>query len=377
MSRLIAIIVPLAVVSVLGASPVPASASLSGGDLNGVSCPTATLCMAVGQSSQGYALAERWNGNTWHIQPTANPTGATSSVLYGVSCSAAAACTAVGGSNAPASGGILVERWNGTAWHIQSTPYPAGSSSILTGVSCPTAEDCTAVGFYLRNGVALSLAERWNGTAWHIQTTPNPAGTPNSELVGASCSSVAGCTAVGDYYNGTSNQSLAERWNGTAWRIQSTPNPTGTTGSDLRGVSCRTAGCTAVGYYNASAGPGPNLTLAERWNGSAWHIQSTPNPAGATGSELTGVSCTTARDCIAVGDYGNAGAASLTLAERWNGTAWHIQSTPNPTGATISLLNAVSCSAATACTAVGWDYTHGLTLAERWNGNAWQIQTTP
>jgi hypothetical protein len=47
-------------------------------------------------------LAESWNGNTWAIQTTPSPAGATAAALDGVSC-VAASCTAAGYSVASAS----------------------------------------------------------------------------------------------------------------------------------------------------------------------------------------------------------------------------------------------------------------------------------
>jgi hypothetical protein len=97
-------------------------------------------------------------------------------------------------------------------------------------------------------------------------------------------------------------------------------------------------------------------------------VQTIPNPVGVL--LLSGVSCTAANACTAVGDYdyGSISADYGTLAERWNGTTWAIQATPNPTD---SQLNGVSCTSATACTAAG-DYSgsspYGLTLAERYLG---------
>ena len=82
-----------------------------------------------------------------------------------------------------------------------------------------------------------------------------------------SCTSASACTAVGYYASGSTYVTLAERWNGTKWSIQHTPNPTGAPGSWLDGVSCASAStCTAVGDPNFSP---PQVTLAERWNGSA------------------------------------------------------------------------------------------------------------
>jgi hypothetical protein len=58
---------------------------------------------------------------------------------------------------------------------------------------------------------------------------------------------------------------------------------------------------------------GRDLTLAERWNGNGWTIQSMPNPTGADVIELTGVSCPSSTPngwpwpssaaCTAVGSY--------------------------------------------------------------------------
>ena len=124
-------------------------------------------------------------------------------------------------------------------------------------------------------------------------------------------------------------------------------------GSRLQGVSCTSAtACTAVGSYYNSAGE--RVTLAERWNGTGWKIQSTPNPTGGQHNSLQGISCTSATACTAVGNYVNSAGKLVTLAERWNGTAWTVQSTPNPSGAGGSYLKGVSCTSATACTAVGY-----------------------
>jgi hypothetical protein len=182
----------------------------------------------------------------------------------------------------------------------------------------------------------------------------------------------------GFYETSTSTRSLtlAERWNGTSWANQTTPNPSGALVSAFNGMSCTSASaCTAAGYYTNSAGT--YLTLAEHWNGTAWAIQKTPNPSGAQQSVLYGVSCTSASACTAAGGYTNSAGTYLTLAEHWNGTAWAIQKTPNPSGAQQSVLYGVSCTSASACTAAGSDSTSSGTLAERWNGTAWTIQKTP
>jgi hypothetical protein len=362
------------------ATPNPSTSS----SFSGVSCASATACTAAGHSASSVSnvtLAERWNGSSWAIQATPNPSGAMDSVFNGVSCASATTCTAVGSySNSSGTSYLtLAEGWNG--WVIQGTSNPSGATtSILRGVSCTSAAACTAVGYYFNSGgTGVTLAERWNGTGWAIQATLNPSGAAGSFLYGVSCTSATACTAVGTYHSSSGTfLTLAERWNGTTWAIQASPNPNGATGSILNGVSCASAtACTATGYYTNSGGT--NLTLAERWNGSSWAIQTIPNPSGATGSFLDGVSCPSATACTATGTYLNGG-VYLTLAENWNGTSWAIQVTPNPSGATGSVFNGVSCASATACTAAGY-YTNSIgtnaTLVERWNGSSWAIQATP
>jgi len=329
--------------------PTPNPAGVSGSALKAVSCPAATACVGVGDvndvSGPIGPLAERWNGTAWTIQ--SNPPGQS---LSGVSCISATVCTAVGPG---------AYRWSGTTWATQPTPTKGNDGSILKDVSCTTATACTAVGYY-RNYLnhfvyVFTLAEEWNGLAWSIQPTPNP-NTFDSVLDGVSCVSATACTAVGSGVNAP----LAERWNGTGWSIQPTPKPAGTQPVVLFSVSCpTTTACTAVGYYTSAAGSTP---LAEHWNGTAWTIQPTPSLPGA--GVLEHVACTTTSACTAVGW----GGADGSLVEHWNGTAWTIQPTPNLPGGTLS---GVSCTTATACTAVG-SYTNGsgtpVTLAERYSG---------
>jgi hypothetical protein len=40
---------------------------------------------------------------------------------------------------------------------------------------------------------------------------------------------------------------LAEGWDGKAWEVDTTVNPAGFIAADLAGVSCPASGCTAVG----------------------------------------------------------------------------------------------------------------------------------
>src|SRR5215470_16519719 len=227
------------------------------------------------------------------------------------------AAVAAGAAGIPASASVPVGV-SARGWSVTPSPNPVIPAGQLFWVSCPAANSCLAVGTYTKaSGAGVVLAERWNGSTWRIQPAPSPPGAAWSNLFGVSCVSPSACEAVGTTASRSGAQTaLAERWNGSSWQIQHAPSPAG--GGQLNGVSCTSpSACTAVGGTPQGT---PRKTLVERWNGSSWQIQSAPSPAGAF---LSGVACTSSLACTAVGGS-NAG----TLAERWNGTTWSTQTTP-------------------------------------------------
>ncbi|HEY3953980.1 MAG TPA: hypothetical protein VGM53_11425 [Streptosporangiaceae bacterium] len=346
-------------------TPHPHSASL-----DAVSCASALACTAVGRRSavggrSGGGLAERWNGQQWTIEPVAGPAGA---AFSGVSCASAQQCTAVGA----AAGMTLAEHWDGRTWAVQQTPdAKVGLYAPLSAVSCGSAAACTVVGTYSDvAGRQRPLAEHWNGTSWAIQHV-----TGGGTLGGVSCPSAVYCVAVGD--NGHHPQ--AQAWAGTSWAGQPIGAIAGARSARLAAVSCASAtACTAVGDYITLSGQ--RYPLAERWNGTSWAMQSIRAVPNGGRVALLGVSCATAHACTAVGQYfDRAKHRWRLLAEAWNGTAWAAQPTPAPSGSGTGFyhpaLTGVSCASPTVCTAIG--VFADLTLAERWDGQHWTIQTTP
>jgi hypothetical protein len=152
---------------------------------------------------------------------------------------------------------------------------------------------------------------------------------------------------------------LAEHWNGTSWTLDSMPlppssgQPLASTG-DTTGVSCTAAtACTAVGNWEPNAGE--SQPLAERWDGSSWTPQTAADPSSSNanaGASLGEVSCTSATACNAVGGQSPDGTGGQTLAEHWNGTKWTIVATPN-LSSTDDALNGIVCASATACELIG------------------------
>ena len=413
--------------------PTPNAGSL-GTVLNAVACSSAKACTAVGYYEGYFGLrslgggppsqipfAEQWDGTSWTTTfPSQKGIGDSGAELTGVACSSAKACTAVGYyegyfglrslGGGPPSQIPFAEQWDGTSW---TTTFPSqkgigDSGAELTGVACSSAKACTAVGYYegyfglrsLGGGPPsqIPFAEQWDGTSW-TTTFPSQKGIGDSgaELTGVACSSAKACTAVG-YYEGyfglrslgggpPSQIPFAEQWDGTSWTTTfPSQKGIGDSGAELTGVACSSAkACTAVGYYEGyfglrslGGGPPSQIPFAEQWDGTSW---TTTFPSqkgiGDSGAELTGVACSSAKACTAVGYYegyfglrslGGGPPSQIPFAEQWDGTSW---TTTFPSqkgiGDSGAELTGVACSSAKACTAVGYyegSSGHQSTLAE-------------
>ena len=319
-------------------------------------------------------------GSGWKVQRSPNPSGAIYSQLNGVSCASRSACVAVGQyTKDHTTYSTQAEGWNGRKWSIEPTPTPGGAYGDLRSVSCAGAKACMAVGGY-QTTTDVALAERWNGKKWTVLHPTIPAGAAASDFYGVSCTSPRACTAVGYVDQASTYLTLVETWNGTRWSVRQTPNRPHASQNKLYAVTCTSrSACMAVGL-STQRGSDISSTLAERFNGRKWSLVYTPRPAGAIFAEFQGVSCVAANACTATGDYQKTPNHSRTLAERWNGKKWAIQKTPNPTTDPNKYLYGISCTAANACTAVG--YTSGnvvwdTTIVEQWNGHKWSVQRSP
>jgi hypothetical protein len=335
-----------------GGMPGPTGAAYS--ILHNVVCPSATLCVSVGEYTSGSLVrttSQQWNGTTWAAIPSVNPSGTISAKLEAIACPSTTNCIAVGSSATASAQKTLVEKWNGTTWSVMTSANVTGAeANELTSIVCPTATSCFAVGDSVTNGVTKSLAEHFNGSSWTVQTTPNPGSSDPVVLDSVSCQSTTSCFAVGQYNQSGLDKTLVERWNGTAWSIMASPNPVSSNAVHLTGIACPgTGSCFATGFYNAGA---TTNTLIEQMSGTTWTVVTSPNPGGSTDAELNGLACPTLTDCFAIGKY-TAGGVSLSLVEQLISGTWTIISSPNPAPSTGAELNGVRCRGATFCMAVG------------------------
>ena len=182
------------------ASPSPAAAS---SQLVSVSCSSSSECTAVGsQTSAGVAspLVEQWDGTSWTVVAVPNPDSAHSVTLNSVSCPTATLCMAVGTDTTSATTWQGVsEIWDGTTWSAVPVAN-TGTQNALTGVSCGTSTSCYAVGG--TNGASQAdiptagLVDAWDGATW---TSPF-IGFNNQDYhwIAIDCLSASYCAAVGE-----------------------------------------------------------------------------------------------------------------------------------------------------------------------------------
>jgi len=352
--------------------------------LSSVACASpGPFCVSVGSHSteaSAETLVESWRGGAWSAVASPSAGGSMNSFLNGVACASATACWAVGEAE-PTSNGVsptsidtastLVEAWNGSSWSIASSPNPTGAQiSSLSSVSCASTTDCWAVGDsypFADNGVTIglnstgpvaishTLAEHWDGQSWQVVGSPNVNPLLSDELTSVACASTTDCWAVGAAVGTQTVGGVVEHWDGSAWKIVTSPQPAGNRSGGLLGVACPgESDCWAAGYSWVGAGVGAKDFQAwvERWDGTAWSTAQSPNPGPDHVDALFGVACAADTDCAAVGAYGD-GPTYATLALHWDGTSWAAVPSDNPSGSEGAFDYGVACPAASACWAAG------------------------
>ena len=221
----------------------------------------------------------------------------------------------------------------GTAEPTTAEPATAGAPTrahlppiaTLNAVSCPSARLCMVIG---STPSKSTVVLRWNGRSWADLPVPRPA----TDSLGAIwCGSATSCLAVGESYRDASGSSrsvpLAELWYGYGWTVLPVPRQAHTFQSGLAGIDCSSAtACTAVGSYTTakSGYDPPTYALAEGWNGQTWQLETATDPEPKA-TELSSVSCSPASACTAVGTSTSGG----LVAERWTARSGR-RSNPSP-----------------------------------------------
>ncbi len=159
--------------------------------------------------------------------------------------------------------------------------------TYLAAVTCVASSECLAVGATMdANGdPSTTLVDQWNGSEWSTRPSPHP-DTPYDLLTDVTCLGTSNCWAVGasgvqsgQNNNGPQANPFVEKWNGSTWSVDPSPNVTAF--GYLAGISCLSGnGCFAAGF--AATDTNNNFTLQTLVE------QLLLPPAGNQGLRLTG-----------------------------------------------------------------------------------------
>jgi hypothetical protein len=255
------------------------------------------------------------------------------------------------------------------AWSSASITLPT-TDSQLTASSCVSTTFCVMTGTQTP-GSPRGLSYKYTGTYSSVALA-----TATFEPYGTHCTTTTFCMTVGSDFTAATPTAHAEKFNGTSWSNVTAASPAGATFTELRGVSCiNTTSCYAAGRHQTTVTT--NKPLVETFNGTSFSGVAVTSPAGTTTAELNDIACSAANACTAVGFY-ETESPRAPLIFRYNGTTWATQSASLPAGATYSELSGVACPTASICHAVG-DYQDATgtfhALAQSWNGSAWSNKT--
>jgi len=348
--------------------PLPGGARSNSFTALTISCPSSSQCFGGGSyadsSSEYLPALVHWTGNKWSSWRAPVPADASTSsqsraALTSMSCPSTSSCFA-GGSYFNGSGdqGMLL-RWSGKNWTAAKAPLPANATpnpaATVAGMSCPSVSVCIAVGKYDAATNMYGLLLHRSGGKWRAAAAPVPAGSKAvASLNAVSCPSVTLCFAGGWHYDATAqSQPLMLTWSRGKWAAVRVPLPSGAAANPqaaITGLSCPSVTqCIAVGRYTDTQGNQQALLLTR--SGTNWKAVKAPRLAGAASNpwaSLNAVSCSTASHCFAGGGYQNTASQLVGLLLTWSGRAWRAVPVPR----IASTLNGMSCPTATRCVAV-------------------------
>jgi hypothetical protein len=376
-----------------------------------VSCAAAGSCAASGyyqnHGKHGFVVSEG-NGRWRHAieVPGLKALRKGGSQVSAVSCASAGFCAAGGyygnHSRNPydviTGRGFVVSERNGR-WH-RAVEVPGlgalnrGGNAEVSSVSCASRGYCAAVGFYTDSGshqqgfVAVEQSGVW-GKAVEVPGLGALNTGGSAEVGSVSCISPGNC-AAGGYYDaraaGTAGHQLAfvvseqkGSW-GTAQQAAANLS-TGPGGpAFVDSVSCGSPGnCAAGGEFNDASGGAPasyQAFVISEVNGTwtaARAVAGTLSCCG--GAVVTAVSCASAGNCAAGGQFDYGGYNAAFLVNEKNGAWGKLMYVPGLNKVSRdAYLSSVSCASAENC-AAGGSYDLGVFVAVERNG-VWGKQTT-
>ena len=313
---------------------VPGTAALNAGGLaevTSVSCASAGNCSAGGYYADGSFHAQAFVvSETSGIWRTATEVPGTSALNAGgnaevtsVSCASAGNCAA-GGEYRNSSGQLqafVASEVNGIWRSAEEVPgtaaLNAGGFALTASVSCASAGNCSAGGEYTdgsQTGQAFVVNETsgvWR-TAMEVPGTAALNANGDAEILSVSCASPGTCSAGGTYDHSVMAYEFGQAFvvsetNGiwhTAKEVPGTAALNVGGAAETMSVSCATAGnCSAGGTYLARHN---QAFVVDEVSGVWRTAEEVPGTAALNrggGAQTLSVSCATARNCSAGGEY--------------------------------------------------------------------------
>ena len=224
---------------------------------------------------------------------------------------------------------------------------------------------------------AYSTDQRVRTAAWSEESAAASEEGRQGSLRDIACPAENNCMAVGggDSVGVADQNSYVEHWTGGKWIGTAFALEPNANHQLLSGVSCAsTTNCVAVGYiYNECTvnfgSPCEFRAIAREWNGTTWQNAALPVPGEASNVLLEAVSCVSPTWCTAAGGYELKDGSLHYLLMRWNGEKWSQLSTPQFLAV---IPRDISCTSTSDCWIVG----SGRGVLH-WNGEKWSTVRLP
>ena len=240
-----------------------------------------TVGYFVNASFHEETLVEHFDGSTWTVVPAPSP-GARQNILYGVTALSHCDVWAVGGfQDGKGTWHPLALHWDGSAWTQVPGAEPGATGNVLYAVSA------SGGGIFATGQQAgthfpgKALVERWDGHAWQVVSTPTDAGGTDISLG----LTVAGpfATIVGDRESSVSPYTTFVAA-GDASGVHAVASPNvGAGENDLFAAATAADGSTwAVGWL-IDPSTGNHNTLVEHGVHGTWSVVDSPNPNQSLG----------------------------------------------------------------------------------------------
>ncbi len=238
---------------------------------------------------------------------------------------------------------------------------PVTSPSTLSG-TLATADETDYYIFYAEQGAQLSVAvSDLEDPACSSASSQTTCGDVQAELYDSQGDDLGEGTGSSSPSDGAANPSSFAYKINTAGAYYLVVS--GDLGQDENGNP------TAV-PYSLAVSASPNVAWPEPPH-PGWTVQPDGELTGDFG-QLYAVSCTAATACTAAGFIADSSETESALLERWDGISWTAEQI-GPEGMN-SEFTSVSCASASWCMAIGFDESHSGTsgpLAYSWNGTRW------